>query len=81
MNTLYYTCIASITFTLITKCCFPFWFYNIIKKNDQSEKGRWYVSVEKTQKKNQNSVIIMIPVVGKGAVFLVKLKLEGEIFE
>ena len=35
----------------------------------------------KKQKKNQNSVIIMIPVVGKRAVFPVKLKLEGEIFE
>ena len=42
-------------------------------KNWQMEKG--------IQKKNQNSVIIMISVVGKGTVFLGKLKLEGEMFE
>lgn len=32
-------------------------------------------------KKNQNSVTIIISVVGKGTVFPVKLKLEGEMFE
>ena len=35
---------------------------------------------KKTEQK-QNSVTIMIPVDGKRSAFLVKLKLEGELFE
>ena len=36
--------------------------------------------MEKTEAK-QNSVTIMMPVDGKGTIFLVKLKLERESFE
>ena len=46
--------------TLVSQCYF---------KNGQNKKGRRYVSEEKKQKKNQNSVIVMISVVG--TVFLV----------
>ena len=35
----------------------------------------------KKTKKNQNIVIMMLSVVGKGTLSPVKLKLEGEIFE
>ena len=37
--------------------------------------------LRKQNKKNQNIVITMISVVGKGTLSPVKLKLEGEIFE
>ena len=36
---------------------------------------------KKKQKKKQISAIIMISLDGKGTVFAVKLKLEGELFE
>ena len=47
---------------------------------DERKKGRWYISEEKTEEK-QNSFTIMISVDGKGTVFAGKLKLELESFE
>ena len=46
-------------------------------------KKKWYLSDEKkNRKKNKkNRATIMISVDGKGTVFPVKLKLQGEYFE
>ena len=58
-------------------------FYTLVlqfyQKNEQKEKRRWYLSEEKNRKKIRS--IIMISVDGKGTVFPVKLKLQGELFE
>ena len=65
---------------LFTKYCFPLWFYNVIERMGKRKKED-DTFLRKKQKKNQNSVTIMISVVGKGTVFSVSLKLEGELFE
>ena len=41
---------------------------------------RLYLSEEKKPEKKQNSTTIMISVGGKGTVFPVKMKLQGELF-
>ena len=48
--------------------------FTMLLKNGQKEAGSWYISEEKKQKKNQNSIIIRISVVGKGTAFPVTLK-------
>ena len=49
---------------------------HICLKNGQKKEEK-----VKKQKKKRDSATIMIPVDGKGAGFLVKLKLQGESFE
>ena len=46
----------------------------------QKKKRKWHLSEEKTEEK-QNSATTMISVDGKGTVFSMKLKLQGESFE
>ena len=54
--------------------------YNVIKTmGKRKEKDDTYV--RKKAEEKQNSVTIMISVVGKGIAFPVKLKLEEESFE
>ena len=45
-----------------------------------AKEKKWHISEEKTEKKAKN-YYQMISVNGKGTVFPVKLKLEGELFE
>ena len=60
--------------------CFTLWFYNVIKILNKRKREDGTFLRKKTEEK-QNNVTIMISVDGKGAVFPVKLKLEGESFE
>ena len=69
-----------LTFKQFTIWCFALWFYNVIKTMDKRIKEDDTFLRKKTEEK-QNSVTIMISVDGKGTVFPVKLKLEGESFE
>ena len=68
---------ANITFEQFTKWCFTLWFNNFIKKMSKRKKGDDTFLRKKTEEK-QNSANIMISVDGKGTVFPVKLKLQGE---
>ena len=56
--------------------------FTVFLKKGQKKKRKWYLSTwkKKTEEK-QNSATMMISVDEKGAVFLVKLKLQGESFE
>ena len=63
--------IANITFKQFTK----WWIYDFIKKWANKEQ------YDKKAEGNQNSASIIVSVDGKGTVFLVKLKLQGESFE
>ena len=59
---------------------FHFLFLQFYLKNMQKKKRKWHLSEEKTEEK-QNSATTMISVDGKGTVFPMKLKLQGESFE
>ena len=72
--------IAKATFKQFTKYCFTLWFYNAIKTMGK-RKTEDDTFLRKETEEKQISVIIMISVDGKGTVFPVKLKLEGETFE
>ena len=61
-----------------TKWCFALWFYNAIKTMGKRKKDDTYL--RKKPEEKQNSVTIMIYVVGNGTVFPVKFKLKGESF-
>ena len=57
-------------------------FYTLVlhcKKWAQEKK--WYIPFWEKKEQNLNSATIMISVDGKGTVFPVKLKLQGELFE
>ena len=56
------------------------WFYNVIKTMGKRKKGHDTFLRKKTKEK-ENRATIMISLDGKGTVFPVKLKLEGESFE
>ena len=61
---------------------FSLWFYNIIKTIGKRKKEDHFLRKKgKKTEKTQNSVTIMAYEDGKGTVFSVKLKLEGESFE
>ena len=60
--------------------------FTVSLKKGQKKKRKWYLSnwkkkKKKKQREKQNSATMMISVDEKGAVFLVKLKLQGESFE
>ena len=55
--------------------------FTILLKKWAIEKRRWYLSKKKKTEEKQNSATIMISVDGKGTVFPVKLKLQGESFQ
>ena len=75
---LYQKCIANIIFKQFTKQCFAIWFYNFNLKMCKTPNN--FLRKKKTEEK-QSSAAIIISVDGKGAVFLVKLKLPWESFE
>ena len=54
------------------------WFCNFIKKISKREKEDDTFLKKKNRKEKQNRATIMISVDGKGTVFPVKLKLQGE---
>ena len=72
--------IENIAFKQNTKCCFTLWFYNVIKTMDKRKEEDESFPRKKTKEK-QNGVTIMISVNGKGTIYPVKLKLEGEPIE
>ena len=78
MNVLYQKYITNITFKQFTIWCFTLWFY-IFKITGKRKKDDTILS--KNTEEQPNSVTIIISVDGKGTIFPVKLKLEGESFE
>ena len=72
--------IENITFKQNAKCCFTLWFYNVIKTMDKRKEKDESFLRKKTEEK-QNGVAIMISLNGKGTIYRVKLKLEGESIE
>ena len=60
--------------------CFTLWFDNVFKATSKSKK-KDETTLRKNAEEKQNCVTIMISVGGKGKVFPVRLKLEGESFE
>ena len=60
-------------------------FYTLVLQfylnNGQKQKRRWYLPEENKIEKKQNVATIMKSEDGKGTVFSMKLKLQGESFE
>ena len=74
--------IRNIIFKQFTKWCFTLEFgFTMLLKQCSKEKKQDDKFLRKRTEEKQISVTIMIFVDGKGIVFPVKLKLEGESFE
>ena len=79
LNALYSNYIPNITFKQFTKCCFTFDSTILFKKWSNKEEDDTFLRKKAEEKQNSATIIIFLD--EKGAVFPVKLKLQGESFE